>query len=182
MTKLILYIHMHSQFEQPFEDTAALNIWSKDRDQAPDLYTRDKIFREHVLSDQLEEAIGGNRKEAGAIFDALANGKDSRFHDDFSQEKLKQYKESLLTEAKQWKEEMVELPGGDQDREKVENLVDLYLECVHRTIMKKGVLTESDLWQPGESWYSSHLTKLSRELRERCKPAPETSPFMSICV
>ena len=168
---------MYSQFEQPFEDTAALNIWSRDRDQAPNLSTRDKTFREHILSDQLEEAIArGNRKESGTIFDALANGKDS---------KQKQYKEALLTEAKKWKEDMSQLPGGDPFLEHtVEDLVDAHLGNVHSMIMKKGVFSEETdqiLWQPGESWDSSHLTQLSRELRERCLSAPESSPFMSIC-
>lgn len=177
---------MYSQFEQPFEDTAALNIWSRDRDQAPNLSTRDKTFREHILSDQLEEAIArGNRREAGTIFDALANGKDSTFYDSFSQGKQKQYKEALLTEAKKWKEDMAQLPGGDPLLEHtVEDLVDAHLGYVHSVIMKKEVLSEKTdqiLWQPGESWYSSHLTQLSRELRERCKSAPESSPFMSIC-
>ena len=181
-----LILHMHSQFEQPFEDTAALNIWSRDRDQAPNLSTRDKTFREHILSDQLEEAIArGNRNEAGTIFDALANGKDSRFYDNFSQEKLKQYKEALLTEAKKWKEDMSQLPGGDPFLEHtVEDLVDAHFENVHSLIMKKGVLSEETdqiLWQPGERWDSSHLTQLSRELRERCLHAPEAAPFMSIC-
>ena len=169
-----LILHMFSQFEQPFEDTAALNIWSRDRDQAPNLSTRDKTFREHILSDQLEEAIArGNRKEAGTIFDALSQGK------------LKQYKEALLTEAKKWKEDMSQLPGGDPFLEHtVEDLVDAHLEYVHSMVMKKEVLSEETdqiLWQPGESWDSSHLTQLSRELRERCQLAPESSPFMSIC-
>ena len=74
---------IRSQFEQPFEDTAALNLWSRDRDKAPDSHMRDKSVREHVLADHLEESVTQlSRKDAGLVFDALANGESSSYYAD----------------------------------------------------------------------------------------------------
>jgi len=77
------------QFEQPFEDTAALNLWSRDRDEAPAAHMRDMSVREHVLADQLEESVARtSRKDAGVILDALANGESSPHYDAVGKHKL----------------------------------------------------------------------------------------------
>ena len=60
------------QFEQPFDDTAALNLWSRDRKNAPEASVCNMRMQEHSLSDWLEDAAGqllGNW--AGVVLKAL---------------------------------------------------------------------------------------------------------------
>ncbi|KAL7530182.1 hypothetical protein ACHAWF_003274, partial [Thalassiosira exigua] len=78
------------QFEQPFENTAALNLWSRDRDNAPE------------AADKLEEAVlHQSGINTGFVLDALANGENS----------LATSEGCLLHKAKAWQTDMSQLQG-----------------------------------------------------------------------
>lgn len=176
------YIHLLfcSQFEQPFEDTAALNLWSKDRDQAPSAQMRDVDVREHVLADQLEESVTRKSgKDAGIILDAVANGKSSPYYAALGEHKYNLEKKAMLSAANSWRHEMSQLPGADpKEGQSADALVEQHLDRTHRNVMQE---VDSKGWQPGVSWDLSQTAKLPRVLRDRCESAPELSPFMSIC-
>lgn len=168
------------EFSQPFEDTAALNLWSMDRDQAPATHMRDKCVREHVLADSLEESVARtSRKNAGVILDALANGESSPHYAHLKKQELNLEKKAMLDAAHAWQHEMSQLPGRDHKRKQsADSLVEEHLDRTHHNIMQ-GVDLEG--WHPGVSWDLSQTAKLPRWLRDRCNDAPESSPFMSIC-
>mmetsp|Transcript_25085 Transcript_25085/g.52456 ORF Transcript_25085/g.52456 Transcript_25085/m.52456 type:complete len:787 (+) Transcript_25085:28-2388(+) len=167
------------QFEQPFEDTAALNLWSRDRAGAPSSHMRDMIVREHILADQLEESVAQRSgKGAGLVFDTLANGGNSAYHAAVDDDKLKKAENAMLHAANVWQNEISELPGRHPNiRQSAAKLVEEYLGRTHHSVMQD--IPEG--WHPGDSWDLSEIARLPRELRSRCKPAPESSPFMSIC-
>ena len=169
------------QFEQPYEDTLALNIWSRDREDAPDTHVRSNVMREILLADRLDEAVArNNRQEAGTLFDALNWAHESPFYDRFTKEKLQLEKEVLLAEARKWKQDMDKLPGGDPlDDRTAEGLVKDHISYLHGSVFPDP-LADPD-WKPGDSWYLGDITELPRDLRERCKPADKTSPFTSVC-
>jgi len=164
------------QFEQPYEDTAALNIWSIDRKEAPAASMRDMRIIEHALADQLERSIVqifGN--EAGVILSALANENIDTSVDKY---KLESAKSTLHVAAESWRQEAEAMPGGHPKTAKsAAELIREYLNLTHREI----ILNSVDDWSPGVGWDLSETAKLPRELRERCEPAPESSPFMSLC-
>lgn len=178
ITHQIKLVFSLSQFEQPFEDTAALNIWSRDRDQAPGHPLRDLRIREHHLADLLEEAVArNNRKESGKLFNCLANKEEK----DLDRNTLDDLQKALVTAARVWKQEMAQIPGGDPyETTTAEDLVAKHLDCIHLNAIDYEKLPEDD-WKPGDPWDESHTVKLPRELGERCKIAPESSPFHSIC-
>ena len=172
-----------SQFEQPFEDTAALNLWSKERDEAPDAHVRDARIREHVLAYQLEESIArDSRKDSGIVLDALANGKRSPYYDALGEQRLRQEREAMVGAVHWWRHEMSHLPGGDpakRDNDRpADELVDNYLNRTHCHIMREA---SQEGWHVGDRWDLSQTATLPRGLRDRCKAATESSPFMSIC-
>uniref|UniRef100_A0A7S4LKH8 JmjC domain-containing protein n=1 Tax=Eutreptiella gymnastica TaxID=73025 RepID=A0A7S4LKH8_9EUGL len=160
------------QFEQPFEDTAALNLWSRDRDQAPDPALRDKRVREHALFDQLEGALVqlfGN--QTGLVLDARANNRKDH------KQQFMSANRALILAAESWQKQAFRMPGGHPKAEvPASQLVAEFLET-QKEVMR-DTLPE---WQPGTGWDLSQAAKLPRDLRERCEPAPETSPFMSYC-
>jgi hypothetical protein len=166
------------QFEQPFDDTAALNFWSKDRKNAPPANMRDMRIREHALADQLERSvvkIFGN--EAGMILSALAN---KNFDKSIDKHKLERAKKELLVASESWRQEAINLPGGHpKSAQSAAELVQEHLDLTYRDVIQdtNGISN----WSPGDSWDLSQTAKLPRELRERCEPAPESSPFMSLC-
>jgi len=172
------------QFEQPFEDTAALNVWSRDRDESPEASMRDMRVREHALSDQLEgsvEQLFGN--EAGVVLGALAaRGKGKSDDDDaasLDEQKLDRANEALHATAESWREQVARMPGGHpKAAQPAVDLVAEYLELTHRDVMQEQSWPD---WKPGVGWDVSQIAVLPRDLRERCEPAPESSPFMSIC-
>ena len=170
------------QFEQPFEDTAALNLWSTDKDQAPDPQLRLSPVREHKLADQLEEAVtrlslSGN--EASLMFDALINGESSQYHTAIDQESQKQAKNAMIEAVYEWQNSASELPGGHSKTTKSPaELVEEHLDRTHKNVLQ-GIDLEG--WRPGDAWDLSQASILPRELRDRCEAAPESSPFMSIC-
>ena len=177
------------QFEQPFEDTAALNLWSRDRVGAPDPNMRDMRVREHSLSDQLERSmvqLFGNK--AGVVLEALASQ-----HRDASTATTLESKETLLVDGQQlaranetihaaaeaWREQVQHMPGGHpKSAQPASELVAGYLEQSHLDLIRESCWPD---WQPGVGWDLSQVAALPRELRERCEPAPESSPFMSHC-
>lgn len=166
------------QFEQPFDDTAALNFWSKDRKNAPSANMRDMRIREHALADQLERSvvqIFGN--EAGMILSTLAN---KNFYTSIDKHKLERAKKELYAAAESWRQEAINLPGGHpKSAQSAAELVQEHLNLTYRDVIQdtNGISN----WSPGDSWDLSETAKLPRELRERCEPAPESSPFMSLC-
>jgi hypothetical protein len=166
------------QFEQPFDDTAALNFWSKDRKNAPLSNMRDMRIREHALADQLERSvvqIFGN--EAGMILSTLANKNFDTFID---KHKVERAKKELLVASESWRQEAINLPGGHpKSAQSAAELVQEHLDLTYRDVIQdtNGISN----WSPGDSWDLSQTAKLPRELRERCEPAPESSPFMSLC-
>ncbi|KAL7530541.1 hypothetical protein ACHAXR_003546 [Thalassiosira sp. AJA248-18] len=168
------------QFEQPFEDTAALNLWSRSREQAPDSQIVTLAVRELVLADQLEESVAKlTRNDAGVFFDALANGESSPHHSVLEQDKLKQAKSAMLHAAYTWQHGVSQLPGGHpKTKQSAAALVEDHLASTHRSVIR-----EIDLkgWHPGDSWNFFQTATLPRQLRDRCESAPESSPFMSIC-
>lgn len=168
------------QFEQPFEDTAALNLWSRDRDSAPDPHTRDSRVRELMLSDQLEDSVARlNRADAGLVFDTLANRQRSPYYTEIDHVKQRQAKTAMLEAAHEWQRGTAELPGGHaKTKHTAASLVEEHLDRTHSNILQENFLEE---WRPGVSWDLSEISKLPHELRSRCEAAPESSPFMSIC-
>jgi Cupin-like domain len=162
------------QFEQPFEDTAALNLWSRDRDMAPEESLRDLRIREHALYDQLERAVVqlfGN--QTGLVLDDLAQNGDRD-----GDVQSTRAKNALKAAGNAWNEWVVTMPGGHpKASQPVEQLVAEYLET------QLGVLKEARWadWVPGRAWDLSETAVLPRDLRDRCQSAPETSPFMSLC-
>ena len=156
------------QFEQPFEDTAALNLWSRDRDQSPDPSSRDKRIREHSLYDHLERSavhLLGN--QTGIVLDALARGQNS-----------KEILETLNYAAEQWQQWVTRMPGGHPKTERSSHeLLIEFLETQLEVLRE----TQWEEWEPGMPWDTSHPAVLPRELTERCEPAPDASPFLSYC-
>mmetsp|Transcript_7788 Transcript_7788/g.14104 ORF Transcript_7788/g.14104 Transcript_7788/m.14104 type:complete len:143 (-) Transcript_7788:109-537(-) len=140
---------------------------------------RDMIVREHILADQLEESVVQHSgKGAGLIFDALVNGGNSPHFADVDDDKLKKAENAMLHAANVWQNEISELPGRHPNlRQSAAKLVEEYLGHTHHSVMQD--IPEG--WHPGDSWDLSKVARLPRELRNRCKSAPESSPFMSIC-
>jgi len=191
------------QFEQPFEDTAALNLWSKDRERAPDASLRDRRIREHLLADRLEDAVVqhfDSSSAAGAVLQALAkeeeedddDEEDHPNNDDADNDKVgqKQQKKkavaatrkALLLAAEAWQTRVARLPGEEDHPKKMlerpKKLVQEYLQQTHTHLF---VNVEKN-WSPGEPWDLSQIATLPRDLRNRCEPASESSPFMSLCL
>ena len=182
LTLNITCFYVTSQFEQPFEDTAALNLWSRDRDGAPEPHTRDSRIREHLLSDKLEESISHHSgKNAGVIFDALANGNKSPHFAAVGELTLANKRKAMISAVNQWQYEMSQLPGGNpmnRDEQFSNELVGKHLDRTHHNVMQGMEHIE---WSPGDRWDLSQAATLPRALRDRCESAPESSPFMSIC-
>lgn len=133
--------------------------------------------REHILADNLEQSVSG--KDAGIIFDSLANGEGSPHYTKFEQGRLKQAKNSMLQAASSWQHGVSQLPGGHPKiKPSAVSLVEEHLDRTHKHIMHD---VDLEKWNPGDSWDLSNSTTLPYELRNRCEPAPEASPFMSIC-
>lgn len=156
-----------------------MNLWSRDRDDAPDPYLRDVTIRQHALADRLEESVAQrNRTRAGILFDALANDGLSPFREHLDDALRFEGKNGMTRAADAFRSEMSNMPGGDieQGRPTAE-LVEEHLDRTHRNVMR-DIGTG---WMPGDGWDLSQIATLPRELRDRCKAAPESSPFMSIC-
>ncbi|KAL7553822.1 hypothetical protein ACHAWF_017710 [Thalassiosira exigua] len=175
------------QFEQPFEDSAALNIWSRDREDAPNAAMRNAAVREHLLADQLEETVAGQvGKEAGVKLDALtedafgAGGSSSDTAAD--REWLGRARTAMLRAADSWRGQVSGLPGGHPlTQRSAAELVDSYLVGTHRGVLREGKESAGESWTPGSKWDLSRIAELPSDLEKRCEVAPESSPFASIC-
>ena len=158
------------QFEQPFEDTAALNLWSRDSDQAPESSLRDKRVREHSLNDLLERSVQqifGNA--TGIVLETLARNK---------QNAELRAQEALKAGAENWRQWVMQMPGGHPKAEQsADELVAEFLDTHVKVIPAEHWAD----WQPGVAWNLSHAAVLPRDIRDRCETAPESSPFLSHC-
>ena len=171
------------QFEQPFEDSASLNVWSKDREGAPDPSVRDLRVREHSLSDQLESAVVqvfGN--EAGEVLSELATSSSSSSSSS-SDERLARANSTLHSAADAWRRWAGGMPGGHaKAAQPSSELVVEYLELTHRHVIPDARARWPE-WRPGVPWDLSGTAPLPRSLRERCEAtrADAAGVFMSHC-
>ena len=156
------------QFEQPFEDTAALNMWSRDRDHAPDTSIRDKRIREHSLRDQMERYLTHQYGiQTGVVLDSLAHGSDGP-----------RAMKVLHAAVEQWQQSVRHMPGGHTKSEQpAVELVAEFLDT-HKEVLQETRWPE---WIPGVSWDISKAAVLPRDLRDRCTKADDSSPFFTHC-
>jgi hypothetical protein len=182
------------QFEQPFEDTGALNLWSNEqlpgsRAPAP-TWERDSRLLELSLHDQLESAathLLGNR--AGLVLAALVRGRKGKQRQSERGAKqptdeLSRTNGTLHTTADRWKQWVRSL-ATEHDRAFVERpaseLVREFLELGYQDV----VFGERwDGWKPGAQWDLSEVAQFdSDQLRARCRatPASMQATFASIC-
>ncbi len=153
------------QFEQPFEDTGALNFWTPPRDE-----TEDPRLQLRLLWDGLERELVnlfGNR--AGFMHERMATGEveqDARAG--IGTMDARQAWGALVAHATKWKEWS---DGSDERYE--EALVAVYLTAGRGLIPRRGD------WLPGTAWDMSDLAPLS--VAERCEPAPEDATFTHVC-
>jgi hypothetical protein len=111
------------------------------------------------------------------ILSALAN---KNFDTSIDKYKLEHAKKELIAAVESWRQEAINLPGGHpKSAQSAAELVQEHLDLTYRDVIQEtnGISN----WKPGDSWDLSQTAKLPRELRERCEPAPESSPFMSLC-
>ena len=152
------------QFEQPFEDTGALNFWTPPRE------TEDPRVQLRLLWDGLERELVnlfGNR--AGFMHERMATGEvkqDARAG--IGTMDARQAWGALVAHATKWKEWS---DGSDERYE--EALVAVYLTAGRGLIPRRGD------WLPGTAWDMSDLAPLS--VAERCEPAPEDATFTHVC-
>ena len=179
------------QFEQPFEETASLNVWSREREGAPDPSMRDLRTREHALSDSLEAAAARQfGAETGVVLDALAHLEgaplddvpqraDESYDEAISRARGLQANRTLLAAADEWRSQVRRLPGGHpKAAQPASELVAEYLELTHRHVVNEGRWAA---WKPGVGWDLSRIARLPRALRERCESTKPPNLFMSEC-
>ena len=172
------------QFEQPFEDSALLNLWSRDWEGAPDASLRDWRLREHALSDQLEGEVTrvlGNR--AGVAMEALAlaarRQAPAETMEMISARELASANATMHAAAHAWCSAVARMPGSHpRASHSAQELVAWYLQMSHTDVIRS---TRWRGWAPGAEWDASRLATLPRALRDRCRPAPTSSPFVSDC-
>mmetsp|Transcript_3887 Transcript_3887/g.6099 ORF Transcript_3887/g.6099 Transcript_3887/m.6099 type:complete len:455 (-) Transcript_3887:77-1441(-) len=91
-------------------------------------------------------------------------------------------RKALLLAAEAWQTRVARLPGEEDHPKKMlerpKKLVQEYLQQTHTHLF---VNVEKN-WSPGEPWDLSQIATLPRDLRNRCEPASESSPFMSLCL
>ena len=153
------------QFEQPFEDTGALNFWMPPRDE-----TDDPRLQLRLLWDGLErELVNLFGHRAGFMHERMATGEveqDARAG--IGTMDARQAWGALVAHATKWKE----WSDGSDDRPE-EGLVAVYLTAGRGLIPRRGD------WLPGTAWDMSDLAPLS--VAERCEPAPEDATFTHVC-
>jgi len=173
------------QFEQPFEDTASLNIWSVPTGTG---MGNTPVERELLLHDNLEAAaVKSFGKKSGVLLGALAQNAVSKLSHDARPtpkgmkklQKLAHANATLLSMADRWRSFVVSLPNVDAAKVPTgAELVAEFLELSHRDVVSGSRWPG---WKPGDAWDMSGLTSLETELRSRCKPAPGTATFASVC-
>ena len=152
------------QFEQPFEDTGALNFWMPPRE------TEDPRLQLRLLWDGLErELVNLFANRAGFMHERMAIGEveqDARAG--IGTIDARQAWGALVAHATRWKEW-----SDGSDERYAEALVAVYLTAGRGLIPRRGD------WLPGTAWDMSDLAPLS--VAERCEPAPEDATFTHVC-
>ena len=195
------------QFEQPFEDTGALNLWSDEGDPltggAVPGWERDGRLLEHSLHDHLESSASrllGNR--VGLVLSALARGqKGARMSAAAAaaaagvgaggarpMDELARANETLHSAAADWKGWARNVASG-REPVRVEDLVRRPTTELVRDFLELGfqdvVVGERwSRWKPGVEWNLSSVAPLHPHgLRHRCRPTPTAmqATFASIC-
>ena len=194
------------QFEQPFEDTGSLNLWSKELpsqpgSRVPTADERLRSIRPLSLHDHLERAavsalgngagVGlsklaarafAHERAGGAVGVAATTAGEAAGGPAalISEDALEHTNQTLHAAADRWRDWAASLPGGTPDAAKpAAVLVHEFLELGHHRIMEAD---HWPAWQPGEPWDLSLLAPLEpKELRERCGPAPASATFTSVC-
>lgn len=154
---LYLPANFWHQFEQPYEDTGALNFWT-----LPGGTGEDPRLRTRMLWDGLEQelvALFGNR--AGAIRERLETGTAP---DDDARQALG----ALVAYAARWKR------WANDDRTERE-VVSAFLHA------GRGLVGGVPGWTPGTPWDMSGLSPLPDDVARRCRPAPEGATFTHVC-
>ncbi|CAK9094051.1 Hypoxia-inducible factor 1-alpha inhibitor (Hypoxia-inducible factor asparagine hydroxylase) [Durusdinium trenchii] len=165
--------HWWHQFEQPFEDTASLNLWSYESPQAPPIPVRDERMRLNALHDYMEKQISSIFKnKAGMTLASLAAGRGGK-------KRLTQANETLHQAVETWRKWMLTLPNAGTPLPSAEALVQEFLELRHKHVMKE----RWPGWSPGVEWNMSALVALEPpELRARCVASTEkTATYASVC-
>ena len=127
-----------------------------------------------------------HQARAGAVLAALARprgaplvGGAGATLPQFSREVLLQANASLVEMAKTWSAWANRLPGGHpKARARPKDLVGDFLATSQRGVLDAAAWPG---WQPGSAWDLTGLAELEPELRARCRPAPATATFASVC-
>ena len=166
------------QFEQPFEDSGALNFWSRDREGAPpDRAQVDRRVQELSFADHMESAVERQvGSGVGVALEVLTRGDD----DDDVRTTFSQVSKGLHAAADAWRQWASSVPGSHPMAAKTASeLVAEYLD--HRRVDE--VMRESRWpgWKPGDEWDLTHVAGLPKALRARCTKTEGLSFFASIC-
>ncbi|KAL3908364.1 MAG: hypothetical protein SGPRY_009826, partial [Prymnesium sp.] len=193
------------QFEQPFEATASLNLWTK----APSLSSPSSSSTSSPVEDDerlfpltLHDHLEGVAaklfgKRHGVVLAGLADSILKRPSDEIHGEE-KQAHTALLEGAEQWKrwatstaaslQSKKRRPGGRWDgfakfvKRPAVILVSEYLSLQFREVFRRGAVWKG--WRPGIEWNVSRAAPLRpRHLVDRCRdtPAQMQASFTSIC-
>jgi hypothetical protein len=163
---LFLPANWWHQFEQPFEDTGALNFWTTMRTGESSEAQEDPRLRTRALWDGLEQelqALFGNR--AGVIRDGLATGTIAKGDADDA----RQAASALMAHAARWK------GWADDDRRSAREVVSVFLRS------GRGLVSGVPGWAPGAPWDMRGLPPLPSDIARRCRPAPEEATFTHVC-
>eukprot|EP00435_Cladocopium_sp_Y103_P074066 s27_g46.t1 len=172
---LFLPNHWWHQFEQPFEQTASLNVWSYEAPDAPPVSLRDKRMRGIAIQNFMEaKMVELFKNKAGVVLKALAHPA-KRASKKAAQEKQLQKANASLFEAAEAGRRWVDATFGKSGMlESIAQLVERFLE-LHRYLPRlRG-------WKPGQEWDMSALAPLEDHLAARCQPAARTATFASVC-
>lgn len=183
------------QFEQPFEDTGTLNLWSSELEHTPTVrpsWERDVRLLELSMHDQLEQAASrlvGNR--AGLVLGALAMGKRGKAKTagtagasgggGGASAELVRTNETLHAAAEAWQRwaRTLHVEHAHTQRPPAE-LVRDFLDLGYKDVVFRERWAG---WKPGADWSLSQLAPLEPRLQQRCRdtPAGMQASFASIC-
>ena len=174
------------QFEQPFEDTGSLNLWSKELpsqpgSRVPTADERLRSIRPLSLHDHLERAavsalgngagVGlsklaarafAHERAGGAVGVAATTAGEAAGGPAalISEDALEHTNQTLHAAADRWRDWAASLPGGTPDAAKpAAVLVREFLELGHHRIMEAD---HWPAWQPGEPWDLRCSRRLNR--------------------
>ena len=181
------------QFEQPFEDSAALNLWARERDGAPtDRAQVDRRVRELSLSDHLEGAArqvaGANVGVALAALDrrrraaAAGDARGLREGEGEGEGAVDHLNASLHAAADAWRDWAQAAAGGHPmaAMTATELVARFFAQGRYAEVIEQGMPAS---WRPGDGWDLSGIATLPRALRARCTrvDASKVSIFASVC-